>query len=107
MVQKTEKEESMCLEKGRMTYATQFYIHHDWLKGALSKYGYLAKMRAKLEKEVKQHMDRFKIGIQFIQEDGYVNNVDEIVLETKNLLDELLRLKDVNLIRTKNLLHNN
>lgn len=76
MVQKMEKEASMSLEEGRMTYATQFYVHHDWLQGSMSKYEYLAEMRVEMEKEVIQGMDGFKIGIQFVQEDGYVRNVD-------------------------------
>lgn len=45
-------------------------------------------------------MEEFKIKIQFITEYGHIRNIDEIVLETKNLIDKLLQLKDVNLIKT-------
>lgn len=96
----------MCQDEGRMTFATQFYVHHDWLQSALSKYRYLAKMRAKLEKEVRRRMDELKVGMKLVQDDGYIMNIDEIVLETKNLLHDLLRLKCVNLIRSSTIIDN-
>ena len=61
---------------------------------------YLIGVRAYLERKVRQYMDAYWMRIQFLKEDGNIKSSKEVTRETKNLIEELLQTKGMNLIKT-------